>query len=103
MPAVVSVLWSQAAYPGGKVYRLVSTVCSFLPPPSAVTHTPRGGALNCAQVIILENPFRSQRTLNAHPSQLQIGVLSSSMSVAPPSSPNPSPSVNGCVVWFPVS
>ena len=55
-------------------------------PCSGVTHTPRGGAVDCAQVKILGKPFRSQRTLSAHPSQLEIGALSSSMSVAPPSS-----------------
>ena len=52
-------------------------------PRSGVMHTPRGAAVKCAQMKILENPFRSQRTLRAHPSQLEIGVLSSSMSVAP--------------------
>ena len=36
--------------------------------------------MNCTQVKILEKPFRSQRTLRARPSQLEIGVLSSSMS-----------------------
>ena len=54
-------------------------------PRSGVTNTPRRGDVNCAQVKSLGIPFRSQRTLSAHPSQLQIGVLSSSMSVAPPS------------------
>ena len=42
--------------------------------------------VNCAQVKILGKPFRNQRTLIAHPSHEGIGVLSSSMSVAPPSS-----------------
>ena len=39
--------------------------------------------MNCAQVKILGKPFRSQRTLSAHPSPLGIAVLSSSWSVAP--------------------
>ena len=51
----------------------------YVPPRSGVTNTPRGG---CAQVKILGKPFRSQRALSAHPSQLEIGGLSSSMSVA---------------------
>ena len=33
---------------------------------SGVTNTLRGGAVNCAQVNIPENPFRSQRTPSAH-------------------------------------
>ena len=53
---------------------------------SGVTSTPLGGAVYCNQVKPLEKPFLSLRTLSAHPSQLEIGVLSSSMSVAPPSS-----------------
>ena len=57
--------------------------------------------MNCAQVKFLGIPFRSQRTLDAHPSPLGIGVLSSSWSVAPPSSPT-SPNVNGCVVQGPI-
>ena len=32
-------------------------------------------AVNCTQVKILEKPFRSQRTLSAHPSRLEIGGL----------------------------
>ena len=51
---------------------------------SGVTNTPRGGAANYMK--ILGKPFCSQRNLSAHPSPLEIGVLSSSMSVAPPSS-----------------
>ena len=47
------------------------------------SNTPRGGAVNCAQVRTLGEPFRSQRTQRAHPSPLEIGVLSISMSVAP--------------------
>ena len=46
--------------------------------------TPPGGAVNCTQVKILAKPFRSLLTLSAHPSQLDIGVLSSSMGVALP-------------------
>ena len=57
--------------------------------------------MNCAQVKILGIPFRSQRTLSAQPSPLGIGVLSSSWSVAPPSSQT-SPNVNGCVVHGPI-
>ena len=53
---------------------------------SGVTSTPLGGAVSCTQVKILGKPFRSLRTLSAHPSQLEIGVLSSRMGVAPPSS-----------------
>ena len=53
--------------------------------------------MNCARVKILGKPFRSLRTLSAHPSPLEIGVLGSSISVAPPSSPT-RPNVNGCVV-----
>ena len=53
---------------------------------SGVTSTPRGAAVNRTWVKILETPFRSLRALNAHPSQLEIGVLSSSMGVASPSS-----------------
>ena len=69
---------------------------------SGVTNTPRGGVVNCgAQVKFLGIPFRSQRTLGAHPSLLGIGVLSSSWSVAPPSSQT-SPNVNGCVVQGPI-
>ena len=48
---------------------------------SGNTSTPHGGAVNCTKVKILEKPFCNQR---AHPSQLEIGLLSSSMSVAPP-------------------
>ena len=40
--------------------------------------------MKCAQVKILRIPLRSQRTLSAHPSPLEIGLLSSSMNVAPP-------------------
>ena len=36
-----------------------------------VTNTPRGGVVNCAQVTILGIPFRSRRTLGAHPSPNQ--------------------------------
>ena len=54
--------------------------------PSGVTSTPLGGAVSCTQVKILEQPFRSLRTLSAQPSKLEIGALSSSMSDAPPSS-----------------
>ena len=43
-------------------------------PPLGVESTPRGGAVNCTPVKILEKPFRSQRTLSAHPSQLETGV-----------------------------
>ena len=43
-------------------------------PRSGVTNTPHGGAVICAQVKTLGIPFRSQRTLSAHPSQLGIGV-----------------------------
>ena len=43
-------------------------------------------AVNCLEVKVLENPFRSLRTLSAHPSQLEIGVLSRSMTVAARSS-----------------
>ena len=32
---------------------------------SGVTNTPRGGAVNCAQLKFLGIPFRSQRTLSA--------------------------------------
>ena len=53
---------------------------------SGVTNTPRGGDVNCAQVKILQIPLRSQHTLSVHPSSLEIGVLSSSLSVAPPTS-----------------
>ena len=35
---------------------------------SGVTNTPRGGVVNCAQVKFLGIPFRSQFTLDAHPS-----------------------------------
>ena len=70
-------------------------------PRSGVTNTPRGGVVNCAQVKFLGIPFRSQRTLDAHPSPLGIGVLSSSWGVAPPGSPT-SPNVNGCVVQGPI-
>ena len=64
-------------------------------------HTPRGGVVNCAQVKFLGLPFRSQRTLGAHPSPLGIGVLSRRWSVAPPSAQT-SPNVNGCVVQGPI-
>ena len=57
--------------------------------------------MNCAQVKFLGIPFRSQRTLGAHPSPLGIGVLRSSWSVAPPSSQT-SPNVDGCVVQGPI-
>ena len=60
------------------------SVCSFFPPSSGVTNTPRGGVVNCAQVKFLGIAFRSQRTLGAHSSPLGIGVLSSSLSVATP-------------------
>ena len=53
---------------------------------SGVTRTPRGGAVNCAQVKILGKLFRDQSTLSAHPSQLEIGLLSSSLSGEPQSS-----------------
>ena len=53
---------------------------------SGVTNTPRGGVVNCAQAKFRGMPFRSQRTLSAHPSPLGIGVPSSSMGGAPPSS-----------------
>ena len=43
-------------------------------------YPPHGGSVNCAQFKILGKPFRSQRTLDAHPSPLGIGVLSSSSS-----------------------
>ena len=56
--------------------------------------------MNCAQVKILETPFRSQCALSAHPSPLEIGVLSGSLSVAPPGSPT-SPNMSGCVVRGP--
>ena len=57
---------------------------SFFFPRSGVTNTPRGGVVNCARVKILGIPFRSQRTLGAHPSPLGIGALSSSLvSLAP--------------------
>ena len=46
-------------------------------------NTPREGVVNCAEVKFLGIPFRSQRTLSAHRSPLGIGVLSSSLSVAP--------------------
>ena len=52
---------------------------------SSVTNAPRGGAVNCAQVKFLGIPFRSQRTLSAHPSPLGMSVFSSSLTVAPPS------------------
>ena len=71
---------------------------SFLP---QLTNTPHGVGVDCVQVKILGIPFRSQRSLNAHPSPLGIGILSSSWSVAPPSSPT-SPNVNGCVVQGPI-
>ena len=57
--------------------------------------------MNCALVKILGIPFHSQRTISAHPSPLGTGVLSSSWSVAPPSSQT-SPNVNGCVVQGPI-
>ena len=57
--------------------------------------------MTCAQVKFLGKPFHSQRTLGAHTSPLGIGVLSSSLSVAPPSSQT-SPSVDGCVVQGPI-
>ena len=41
------------------------------------------GAVNCTQVKILGIPFRNLRTLSAHPSPLEIGVLRSSIRVAP--------------------
>ena len=103
---------------------------NMVPPPffrSGVTNTPRGGVVTCAQARILGIPFRSQRTLGAHPSPLGIGVLrsswreriafvelgpcavgarhrflSSSWSVAAPRSPT-SHNVNGCVVQGPIS
>ena len=53
----------------------------------ASTNTPRGGVVNCAQVEFLGKPFRSQRTLGAHPSALGIGVLSSTWGDVPPVSP----------------
>ena len=37
------------------------------PPCSGVTNTPRGGVVHCTQVKFLGIPFRSQRTLGAHP------------------------------------
>ena len=40
--------------------------------------------MNCAQGRFQGIPFRSQRTLSAHPSPLEIGVLSSSLSFALP-------------------
>ena len=55
---------------------------------SGVTNTPRGGVVHCARVKFLGVPFRSQRALSAHPSPLEIGVLSSSLSVAPLTSVN---------------
>ena len=42
--------------------------------------------MNRTQVKNLDKLFRSLRTLSAHPSQLEIDLLSSSMSVAAPSS-----------------
>ena len=57
--------------------------------------------MNCAQVRFLGKPFCSQHTLDAHPSPLGIGVLSSGWSVAPQSSPA-SPNVNGFVVQGPI-
>ena len=57
--------------------------------------------MNCAQVKILGIPFRGQRALGAHLSPLGVGVLSSSFSVAPPSSQT-SPTLNGCVVQGPI-
>ena len=59
-----------------------ATVIFFL---SSDISTILGGAVKCTQVKNLESRFRSLRTLRAHPSQLDIGVLSSSISVAPPS------------------
>ena len=41
---------------------------------SGVTNTPRGGVVNCAQVKFLGIPFRSQRTISAHPSPLGMSV-----------------------------
>ena len=42
---------------------------------SGVTNTPHGGSVNCAQAKILGKPFHSQRTLDAQPSPLGIGLL----------------------------
>ena len=53
---------------------------------SSDTSTPFGGAVNRAQVKNLGNTFLSLLILSAQPSRLGIGVLSSSISIAPPSS-----------------
>ena len=54
---------------------LCSTPSTLWSTPTTQWSTPLGGAADCPQVKILEKPFRSLRSLSAHPSQLQIGVL----------------------------
>ena len=57
--------------------------------------------MECTQAKSLEKPVPSLRTPSAHPSQLEIGGLSSSMSVAPPSSWTVR-YVTGCVAQGPI-
>ena len=76
--------WRPIVHCSQPVGRLIPSRLRPPPPPppcSGVTNTPRGGVVSCSQVTILGIPFRSQRTISAHPSPLGIGVLSSRYSL----------------------
>ena len=74
-------LWSTPTTLCGNPTTLWSTPTTQCGTPTTLWSASLRGAVDCTQVKILEEPFRSSRALSAHPSRLEIGVPSSSMGV----------------------